>query len=203
MRALVCEAYGPIENSQDRRLGGARAEGGRDPDAGRRGRRELRRPAGRAGQAPEQARAALRAGQRDGGPRGEARPRREQPRGRPAHHHRRQPGRLCRICRGHRRERRGDPRDHALRPGDQLPDALSDGLRRAQMEGRHAAGRGAAGAWRGRRLGPDGHRGRQGDGRRRDRLGGRRREACGRPRSRRRSPDRLPHRGIARARAAN
>ena len=50
-----------------------------------------------------------------------------------------------------------------------------------QMEGRHAAGRGAAGARRGRRLGPDRHRGRQGDGRRRDRLGRRRRQARGRP----------------------
>ena len=44
-----------------------------------------------------------------------------------------------------------------------------------------------------------GHRGRQGDGRRRHRLGGRRGQARGRPRSRRRSPDRLPHRGLARA----
>ena len=193
MRALVCEAYGPIENLKIADLAVP------EPKAG-----EILVRVGAAGVSfaallgvqgkhQNKPRAALRAGQRDGGPRGEARPRRHRRRGRPAHHHRRQPGRLCRICRGDRRQRRADPRDHALRPGDQLPDALSDGLRRAQMEGRHAAGRGAAGAWRGRRLGPDRHRGRQGDGRRRHRLGRRRREARGRARGRRRSPDRLSH----------
>ena len=75
--------------------------------------------------------------------------------------------------------------------GDQFPDALSDGVRRLEMEGRHAAGRGAAGAWRGRRLGPDRDRGRQGDGRRRHCLGRRRRQARRRAGSRRRPSDRL------------
>ena len=177
MRALVCEAYGPVELAQGRGLAGPSPRPG-----------EILVRVGAAGvsfaamlgmQGKHQNKPALPyvPGNEMAGHVVKLGPGVTNLDGRPARHDRRQPGRLCRICRGHRRQRHADPRDHALRPGDQLPDALSDRLRRAQMEGRHAARRGAAGARRGRRLGPDRHRGRQGDGRRRDRLGGRRRQA--------------------------
>ncbi len=186
MRALVCEAYGPIEN-----LKIARCSANGMPRRARCCCASARPasaspPCWGAGQAPEQAAPALRSRQRDGRPHRQAGRRRHRSVGRPADSDRGEPGRLCRIRRGDGGECRADPRDHALCASDKLPNAVSDGVRRAEMEGRHAARRGVTGAWRRRRFGPDGREVGKAMGAKRS--PGRRRRASSRPPPRKQEP---------------